>query len=231
MKEPVTFSEGFALTGYIRNKGYMNHKGEIAIDTMFFDGRSFHNGLAIVTMNNTGTQGMIDTTGKFVITPEYGWLDDFSEGLSSANFGGIYRTDLGYVEGGKWGFIDKYNKVIIPFKFNSSYSFSDGMAWIVSAGKIGFINKSGVVIIKPQFDNVENFVQGVAVVNKGYSYNEYTGEKNTGKWGLINKAGKYIIPLEYDEIKRLNDGFYRLKKGNKTGYCNSKGKIIWEPSE
>ena len=45
-------------------------------------------------------------------------------------------------QNGKYGFIDKKGKVVVPFQFDdTAYSFSDGLAYVKQDGKYGFIDK------------------------------------------------------------------------------------------
>ena len=50
--------------------------------------------------------------------------------------------------GGKWGFIDKENKVVVSLIYERVYSFSDGLALIMEKGRNAyFIDKFGEINI------------------------------------------------------------------------------------
>ena len=95
----------------------------------------------------------------------------FSEGLACVKLNG------------KYGFVDKSGKEIIPVKYDSAWSFSEGLAR-VGLDKCGFIDKMGVEIIPFKYDVAESFIEGLARV------------KLNGKYGYIDKTDKEILPLE-----------------------------------
>jgi serine/threonine protein kinase len=48
---------------------------------------------------------------------------------------------------GKWGYIDRSGKEVIPFKFDEAWFFSQGLAAVKSNDKWGFIDENGVLVI------------------------------------------------------------------------------------
>jgi len=53
----------------------------------------------------------------------------------------------GVEKNGKWGFIDKTGKEVIPCTYDYAESFSDGLAKVTINGKANFIDKTGKVVI------------------------------------------------------------------------------------
>ena len=76
----------------------------------------------------------------------YNYVGDFSEGLAR-----VERLN------GKYGFIDKTDKVVIPIKYDYAWSFSKGLAKVELNGKYGFIDKSGKVVIPIKYDYAWDF--------------------------------------------------------------------------
>ena len=64
---------------------------------------------------------------------EYDFVDSFSERLARV------------VKNGKYGFVDKKGKIVIPLKYDNAGSFSEGLAWVEKDGKEGFVDKKGKV--------------------------------------------------------------------------------------
>ena len=63
--------------------------------------------------------------------------DDFHEGLARV------RTSEG-----KWGYVNKAGKIVIPVQFSFAGNFYEGMATIQQGGyDIGYIDKTGKVVI------------------------------------------------------------------------------------
>jgi hypothetical protein len=66
-------------------------------------------------------------------------------------------------EKGKYGYIDRTGRVIIPPKFKEAGNFSDGLARVrlnEAEQRYGYIDTSGRVVIPPQFDQVGDFFEG-----------------------------------------------------------------------
>ena len=98
------FSEGFAIARkeFGPNYCFYNTKGEKAFDTVFYQCRSFKEGVAIV-QNDEGKSGFINHSGEMVIPYSYDYISDFSEGLAIV------------MEGGKLGYIDKQGRCTLDF--------------------------------------------------------------------------------------------------------------------
>lgn len=83
---------------------------------------------------------------------------------------------------GKYGFADKYGKVVIPCLWISVGMFSEGLAKVVDAkGRWGYIDITGEVVIPCQWEEALSFSQGVALV-----------KDNNWKWWKIDKTGKVV---------------------------------------
>ena len=89
---------------------------------------------------------------------------------------------------GKWGFVDKSQKLIIPRQYEMVRSFSEGLAAVKIGNKWGYIDHAGKLVILPQFDEAKSFHGRFAVVSKW------------GKWCWIDKGGKTVAESEIDLI-------------------------------
>lgn len=184
------FNNGLALffiTDSITNKrkvGFINKKGQVAIEAIFESAYPFKNGFAVVMMNDK--LGFIDTHGKIVVECTLEDCDDFSEGLAPI------------LKEGKWGFINTKGEVVIDCKFESLNSFSDGLAAVLENGKVGFIDKDGKWAIKPKYENVQNFKNGYAIVQQNR------------KLGFIDLDGNEITPLHFTRV----DNFVNPEESN-----------------
>lgn len=137
---------------------------------------------------------------------------------------------------GKWGYINRYGKNIIPFIYDDvTYFESQSNLALVSKGnypnsKYGFIDKKGNIIIPLKYSNAIFFINGFAWVNENgisyyidkngksffknfkfdYDYNGFHDNRSAfklnNKFGFIDTNGEIIIPPKYDEIRNFNDG-------------------------
>jgi len=204
----------------------------------FVDAFSFSEGLAGV-VNNAYKVGYIDKTGKVIIPPKYEpalageggesfEVSPFKEGLASV---AILKKNSYGGEDSFWGFIDKNDKTIIPFKYAATGNFGNGIAPVAvmndsDSGYVWeYIDKTGKTAFKANYDYAGSFSDGVAVVSK----NE--------KYGVIDTKNKVVVPFKYDYINEFSEGlaavFQRGKPipnsdsiRGKFGFIDKTGKVI-----
>ena len=70
---------------------------------------------------------------------------------------------------------------MIPFIYDGTGLFSDGLAWVEQNSKCGFINTLGEVVIPVIYDDVTHFSEGLAKV------------KLNGIWSIINTKEEMIV--------------------------------------
>lgn len=156
--------------------------------------------------------GFKDESGKFVLGPEWDELQNaritrFNDGLAGAK------------KDGRWGFIDRTGKAVIPFEYGAVGAFSEGLAAVRKDGKFGFVDTTGKLVIPLNWDGVEEFRNGVASINLG---GERDGQDSFmltkgGKWGLIDKSGKVIVPVEWKDVRGLSQNRAWISKDAEKG--------------
>lgn len=89
---------------------------------------------------------------------------------------------------GKTGFIDMYNRFIIPPIYDpmdDMDGFHQGLAAVSKDGKWGYIDKQGKVVIPFEYEDADAFTDDmIAAV------------KQDGKWGAIDVQGKVVVPID-----------------------------------
>lgn len=98
---------------------------------------------------------------------------------------------------GKYGFINKSGKLVIPLEYGYAQAFSEGLASVQGAdGKYGFINKTGKVVIPFKYTGIGSDTEGV------HTGSFYKGESmvwlDEQKF-CINKAGKRLKKCKYPQ--------------------------------
>jgi hypothetical protein len=131
-------------------------------------------------------------------------------------------------QAGKWGFIDRAGKIVIPAQFDSANDFHEGLALVTAQGKKLFIDASGRVVVTPQFDIVHNFSEGLTAVNVGEKRIPNLGLiSNPGKWGYIDKTGKLAIPLKFTHAEDFSEGLAAVTDGEHSGFIDHAGKFVF----
>ena len=130
---------------------------------------------------------------------------------------------LAHKKGGKKGYIDITEKVLIPFVYDEIGVFSKcqakDLAPVIIDKKQGFINRKGEVIIPLEYDaqsRVAYFYEpGVAILTKN------------GRAGAIGPENNIIVPFEYDEVKRSdNRDCLIARKGDSWIIFSTEGKQL-----
>lgn len=68
---------------------------------------------------------------------------------------------------GKWGFIDRYGKEVVPLKYQDvggNFGFNEGLAAVEQNNKWGYVDKTGREVIPPQYEEAHAFIKGKAKV-------------------------------------------------------------------
>jgi len=129
---------------------------------------------------------------------------------------------------GKWGFIDRTGKLIIPLQFDSANNFHEGLALVTANKKTLFVDGSGRVVITPQFDIVNSFSEGLAAVNIGQTRIPNIGLiSNPGKWGYIDRTGRLVIPLKFTHAEDFSEGLAAVTDGDQGGFIDHTGKFVF----
>jgi hypothetical protein len=147
--------------------------------------------------------GFINKFGKQVISNEFEFASEFSEGLA-------YVVN----ENGTYGFINTIGEYVIPSLYADEIGdFHEGLAAVLINGKYGFIDKTGNLVIKNNFEGVcpEGFSEGLIK----FSENR--------KVGFINKNGDIIVPPIYDDATPFNNGLSMVVIAGKAGYIDKEG--------
>ena len=119
------------------------------------------------------------------------------------------------MSGGKYGYIDKTGRLVVPFEYDNTEFFSESLAAVQKNGKWGFINRAGRLVVPLEYDYVRDFAGGLAVVEKNY------------KQGCIDKTGEIVIPIEYDYISPFDsEGLAVAEKDGKISYIDKAGNDV-----
>jgi|GEM_PF-6796399 len=190
--------------------GYINSKGEWAIQPIFDKVGTFSNGVAPVAVYNENTDeyvySYIDKNGNQ--KGSFAYADHHYCGLAAASY-----------DGKVYGFVDASADFKISPMYEEVNYFSNDLAMYYdeTADGVGFINKKGEVEISAMrlamYDGIGDFSEELARV------------RIDDKYGFINKKAEQVIPLMYDYALKFSDGLAIYGMGSKYGFINKKGDI------
>lgn len=129
---------------------------------------------------------------------------------------------------GKYGFINKKGKLVIPCIYDEAKYFSEGVCVV---GLIRGINECGAY-----YDYNYGCIntQGDIVIPIIYDYllggfeNGYIEAMKFPHGTLLGLDGKPLpgFSWEYNEVRPIHEGFARFKKNGKYGFLNANGEIV-----
>ncbi|RZK20727.1 MAG: hypothetical protein EOO86_03420 [Pedobacter sp.] len=112
--------------------------------------------------------------------------------LVAPYFDEFYAFEIGTTavvsKAGKFGYINKAGKIIIPLIYDDAFDFDGDFAVIKIEDKFGLINSDGRIKLAPAYDNIYP-------IGKPGSF--YCAELET-KFGVIDACGKTILPFNFD---------------------------------
>ncbi|TXB61591.1 WG repeat-containing protein [Phaeodactylibacter luteus] len=235
-QEIEPFHEGLAVAKGKNGYGYINTKGEWAIEARYSKAGHFAEGLAPVQLD--GQCGYINAQGTVAIPFQYTRCQPFEDGRAVV-YQGLRKAGLidrqgqeiiqpsvnrllNFQEGRGLVRDNQYRFYYIteeasPYKgyYEQATEFQHGVAVVQVNGKWGIINQKGIEIIPPRYDKIERFENGYAKVRiQGFS-------------GLADLDGKVLVQPDYEYISYAGQGLFRVEKGGEIGYFDEKGEWVW----
>lgn len=207
------FSEGYAAVAKRNAKGdlswgYINTKGELAIDIQFSVAGEFNDGRAVVKKG--GKAFYIDTTGENTMQQEFERVNEFKNGYASVEING------------KWGVLDENANLVIPCLYTYITVFPENGIAVVQEEKIddhyyyGVVSFDGQQILPTIYQAIDVFADRL-IVNQNDQYS------------VMNLQGETIATMEPGvaiSTYLCNDYLLRIMKDGKYGYIDKEGNII-----
>lgn len=222
--------------------GYTDPSGKIAIEPVYKHAEPFCKcGLAPVTDMN-GRMGLIDTTGKYVVDPEWDIIS-YSDGAFLC-----YKYD------GRYSHV--YNEDgTFMFEFDGYASkVTEGFIQSYSGNLRGYLNKDGDLVIKRDGDGpLGDFLNGIAEVADYYfgptyyidkNGNDLTNsvssglrmykDENSELFGFMNDKGDIVIPASFSEATPFLNGYAIVNVSDifydrRYGVIDTSGNFVLDP--
>ncbi|MFA4985245.1 MAG: WG repeat-containing protein [Candidatus Brocadiia bacterium] len=192
------------------------------------------------TYEFNGLWGILDSSWKVIVKPEYLEIRDFVNGLAAvrslAGWGFVDEKGIAVVAPGFAGVLDWSGEAamarlgcdgraalvegsgfVLRGTFDEVGEFKVGLAPARQSGKWGFIDTSGRIRIPMQFDFAGSFSLGLAPVCLG------------GKWGYVNCSGAQVIPIVYDYAEPFSEGYGVVTKDGQWLFLDVSGATAFRP--
>ena len=180
--------------------------------------RSFSEGLAAVSVN--GRWGFINLDGQFVVPPQFGWVEDFSEGLAVVT---PAPADEYWNKSTLFGYIDASGRYVIPPSFNWAGPFSDGLAPVCVGScrgkdlperRVGYIDRHGDYVLPARYGDGSRFSEGLACAS-------LTAGLHT-MHGFIDKSGRFVIEPRFIWANEFSNSLAATDQG----FINHHGNVV-----
>lgn len=226
-------------------RGFLNSKGEVAMNLGSWEGESVGDGLFRFSYSYSGLLGYCDINKNIIVPPgTYDYFYDFSEGLAwVGRKGGSYSV---IDKTGKTVFGSIYLKrVIQEFKYGLTIiETQDGMnAVLDSNGKYVLlldkdysltILSKGFIRVRKKGNNAQNDVgifkqDGQQLFEIKYKWvwftpdNHFITTSHQGAKNIYNINGALVSKLEYSDVKTSSQERRAVKFGSKYGYIDMDG--------
>lgn len=195
-----------AFNTSVNKWGFIDAKGNFAIQPMFDQVSGFSCGYAVVEMN--GQAKYINTKGQIQNTASMDRAYDF------------YYKYATFRLNGKYGMINnKCVTVLQPIYEKMGDMGDNGLISVrlSNKDKYGFVNAKGEYKIQPTYDDADDFIGGGAVVEIG------------SKCGVIDKNAQYVIAPTYDELENMGQGLIFFEQNDKYGALDLRGNVVIQP--
>lgn len=170
-----------------------------------------------------GKWGYIDSTGRFLIYPQFEAAGSFSEGLAPVE---LHK---------RFGYIAIDGHFAIPPKYVMAAEFKEGLALVgtrrpltpFGTGEYGFaifgyatyVDHLGKEIRRPfMIESASSFSEGLAAVRPGATWG------GCGKAGYLNKKGEWSVKPQFNALRDFSDGLAAVNQG---GDCHTGGGGKW----
>jgi hypothetical protein len=210
------FSESLAKVSIEDKEGFIDVDFNVVILEDFKNVYPFSGSRAVV-QNKADQYGVIDKDGRMVVPfGRFSRIISFNEGLSAFE-------EVAANGETKTGFINLDGDVVLPAKYLSASSFSEGVSVVMipggEYGRYGGINPSGEFVIEPKFSQLGYFSDGLAIA----CVDSLKGA------GFIDHSGAFVIEPQFRCISPFSEGLAQFENAAGIGFIDTTGKTVIQP--
>lgn len=213
--------------------GFIDDKGKFVIKPVFDAASDFHEGLSLVSKNDS-----VYFINKQNVNP-------FGKIYTDAS---VFRNGIAPVkQNGKWFFINRQGQTISGL-YDEINELSDNVYVVKAGDRYGALDHFGQMLLEPKFDKLGDFKNGYAYYTEKGSYgfvsrngslhkaefewiSDFSSEKvaiikQNGKYGLVTAPGKILLEPAYDQIIKTNYPVFIVISGSLYGFFSAGGCFI-----
>ncbi len=155
--------------------------------------------------------GFIDSTGEYVIPPNFEEVNQFVEGRAV------------FSKGKRYGYIDVHGKVVVPARFDVANPFNCGRAVVMIGNNQGVIDRFGKIIVPIGRYSWTGWVYGEGMLP--------FQSKSSNKFGFLDVTGEVAISPRFGIAGFFSEGLALAAMPGESlrGYVSHGGEFVIEP--
>ncbi|MDO5090957.1 MAG: WG repeat-containing protein [Cardiobacteriaceae bacterium] len=154
---------------------------------------------------------------------------------------------LAVEKNGRWGFINRQGRLVIPAEYEETNGFAESKAAVKLDGLWGVIDTSGKLLVQPRYQSAHRYFSGLLPVSKNgknFIALDHRGHETAlplwhsvpptplihfhsddlKKTGYKDHSGNIVVPARYDKGERhFSDDMAAVKKGEHWGFIDADG--------
>lgn len=183
--------------------GFADIWGNVIINPIYVRAGNFHNGLAVVTLSDK--QGLIDTSGAFVVQASYDKVSLPASGRIVA-----YDNDKAF-------YLDRYGQRISDKTYPDATDYQDSVAAVRTAGGWMLIDWHEKPVVPQLFDHLRPAGEECWVARRD------------GACTLVHQSGAILTSFVYQQINNFREGLAVYGRDNLFGYLAPDGREVTAP--
>lgn len=200
------FTCGYALVRQYQRWGVIDRTGRMVLNTMFENATTFFGDTLFFAGDQNG-MALYDVSMKPLTKPLYTWT------------GGMQDGRISVMRDGKYGFLDRYGREVIPCIYDETGLFYLERTMVRIGSRFGIIDTAGNYILPLEYEctsmKADYYVyrDSLALVQKD------------GMRGYVDLHGHIAIPFYFTDAYQFSEGLAAVQYGGRWGYIDTKGDI------
>lgn len=148
-------------------------------------------------------------------------------------------------QSGKWGYADRYGKIVIKPQFDAARPFADGLAQVGMLNeelpelearpniRWGYIDETGSIVVQLRYTVLRDFSENLAAAAiLDTEMPERVGAGRSRrlnlKWGYVDRSGREVIAMQFLDAGDFAEGLAHVNTGG--GVKSEEGSLCGPPS-
>lgn len=201
------FSHGFAPVRKYERWGVIDHSGREVLTTMFEQMTPILDDTLFFAGDESGL-ALYDARMKPLTKPVYTWTGTIHDGRIS-----VQRD-------GKYGFLDRQGREVIPCIYDETSFFFMNRAKVRLGDRFGIIDTAGRIVLPIEYECHSE-------KNRMYVYRDSLAlVGRDGKYGYVDLDGNLVIPFYFEDAYQFSEGLASVQYNGRWGYIDTHGDIF-----